>query len=98
MKLPTYGNQTTKKREYCAKHALDGMVNVVNKLCENPACTKIPTYGVAGTKITRFCVQHAEAGMVDVLNRCAGLSNVHHPGVRVGVGCLSCVIHLQPGS
>ena len=55
--------------EYCAEHALDGMVDVCNKKCRAEGCRKRPSYGVAGTKTVEYCAQHAPDGMADVKSR-----------------------------
>lgn len=59
----------SKKREFCAPHAKGGMVDVYNKRCGYPGCTKGPSYGVAGSKKREFCAQHATDGMVNVCSR-----------------------------
>lgn len=59
----------SKKREFCAPHAKGGMVDVYNKRCGFPGCTKGPSYGVAGSKKREFCAQHATEGMVNVCSR-----------------------------
>ena len=40
----------TKTGEYCAQHALEGMVNVKSKKCRTEGCGKLPSFGVTGTK------------------------------------------------
>lgn len=44
-------------------------MDVYNKRCGYPGCTKGPSYGVAGTKKREFCAQHATEGMVNVCSR-----------------------------
>ena len=51
--------------EYCAQHALDGMVNVKRRECRTEGCGKRPSFGVAGTKTLVYCARHAPSGMVD---------------------------------
>ena len=55
--------------EYCAQHALEGMVDVKSKKCRTEGCGKRPSFGVAGTKNVEHCAQHAPEGMVDVRSR-----------------------------
>ena len=56
-------------KEYCAQHALDGMINLKNKKCRTEDCGKLPSFGVAGTKSKEYCAHHALDGMVNVKNR-----------------------------
>ena len=51
--------------EYCAQHALEGMVNVHSRSCRTEGCGKVPSFGVAGTRTVEYCAQHAREGMVD---------------------------------
>ncbi|CAM9847109.1 unnamed protein product, partial [Ectocarpus fasciculatus] len=47
---------------YCAIHALEGMVDVLNPQCSMDDCLEIPTYGFAGEQPT-FCMVHSGPGM-----------------------------------
>ena len=67
-KRPSFGVAGTKMAEYCAQHALDGMVDVCKKKCRTESCCKNPSFGVEGTKKGEYCAQHASDGMVDVIN------------------------------
>lgn len=58
------------KAEMCAKHALEGMVDVVNKRCGHPSCSKLPSFSMAGTKRRVMCAEHALDGMVSVKRCC----------------------------
>ena len=55
--------------EYCAQHASDGMVDVVNRKCKTEGCGKLPSFGVIGTRMAEYCAQHAPDGVVDVKSR-----------------------------
>ena len=57
------------KREYCAQHAHDGMVNVSKRKFRNEGCVKTSSFGVAGTKTAEYCAQHAPHGMLHADNR-----------------------------
>jgi len=61
-KKPSYGVAGSRKAEYCAQHALEGMVGVYLKKC----VPKLPTYGISGSRKAEYCAQHALEGMVDV--------------------------------
>ena len=52
--------------EYCAQHALEGMVYVKSNKCKTEGCGKSPSFGVAGSKTVEYCAQHALEGMVNV--------------------------------
>lgn len=73
-KGPSYGEAGGTKREFCAQHAPEGMVNLNSlnhnrKQCKHPSCTKQPSYGAKGTTKREFCAQHALDGMVDIHNK-----------------------------
>ena len=48
------------------------MVNVKEKWCILPGCTKRPSYGAAGIAKREFCSQHKEEGMVDLNSKICG--------------------------
>lgn len=53
--------------KYCGSHKLDGMADVLYKLCEYPGCGKHrPTYNDRGALRGRFCFDHKLDGMVIV--------------------------------
>jgi hypothetical protein len=78
-----------KKARFCGSHKTEGMVNVVNKVCENPECAgKRATFNIVGEK-PRFCGEHALPGMINLsAKRCKG-SN--------GVKCYTIPIYNRPG-
>lgn len=45
-KIPSFGAAGSKKRELCAGHTKDGMVNVYNRQCVHEGCSKEPTFGL----------------------------------------------------
>ncbi len=45
------------------------MVNVKDKKCEHPDCSKIPNYNSPGETKKRFCNEHKLEGMVDVKSK-----------------------------
>ena len=49
-------------------HRLDSMLDVVNRHCEYPGCTKTPSYGYVGER-AQFCSHHHLPDMEDVKNR-----------------------------
>ncbi len=52
------------KPEYCAKHKIEGMQNIIVRRCK--LCNKIPNYGYPGTIDGIYCKTHMIDGMVDV--------------------------------
>lgn len=50
---------------FCARHKLPGMMDVRNRRCEEPGCTRQPSYGMEGQR-RQFCFTHKRAGDVDV--------------------------------
>lgn len=82
-KYPLYGVEGTKKAEYCARHARDGLVSVVGKRCAHGGCSKHPSYGFEERRIKEFCAPHAKEGMAFCMTwarRCS------FGGSGVGVG------------
>jgi hypothetical protein len=57
------------KPSYCKSHKEDFMINVKDKTCENPECSKQPSYNLPGNKIPRFCVVHKEKNMINVISK-----------------------------
>ncbi|CAM9233024.1 unnamed protein product, partial [Choristocarpus tenellus] len=47
---------------FCAKHKLDGMVDVLNPKCKMQDCQEVPTHGYDGEQPS-FCVNHMATGM-----------------------------------
>ncbi|CAM9319883.1 unnamed protein product [Ascophyllum nodosum] len=73
-KTPTHGSPGSEKREFCARHAVYGMVNVsVNRQCGRVGCLKIPTHRKPGRKRKQFCEEHAVDGMISAFHnqRCS---------------------------
>lgn len=46
-KLPSWGLAGSRKHEFCAQHAMEGLVEVVRKwkTCSYEGCTKLPSWG-----------------------------------------------------
>ena len=92
-KSPSFGVTGTKTADYCAQHALDGMVNVSKTKCRTEGCGKRPSFGVTGTKTTEYCAQHALDGMANVKNRkcrtegCGKNSSFGVPGTKTAEYC-----------
>ena len=59
----------TKIVEYCAQHALNGVVNLYNIKCRTEGCGKRPSFGVAGTNSAEYCAQHSTDRTVNVCRK-----------------------------
>lgn len=57
--------RTTLQPRFCARHKLPGMMDVRNRRCEEPGCTRQPSYGKEGQR-RQFCFTHKRPGDVDV--------------------------------
>ena len=53
-KTPTRGVVGTKLGVVCAKHAANGMINVVTKRCAHLDCSSMPRFGVDGNEKVDF--------------------------------------------
>jgi hypothetical protein len=89
--------------QYCPKHRLEGMVNVVNKRCaDEEGCRSLnPCFNFPGMKGGVYCYEHKKEGMVDVKHkmcadeRCEGTRpTFNFPGMKGGVYCYD---HKKPG-
>lgn len=78
---------------YCKRHALPGMINVIDPVCQFSGCTVRPYYNWPGTRHGMYCQQHAEPQMVDVKSRtcqfpgCNIRPYFNYPGTRRGIYC-----------
>lgn len=72
LKTPSYGDEGSKKAQFCSPHARPGMLNIVTKRCGRPACVKAARFGVQGSKKPEFCTSHAMAGMIDLVGKRCG--------------------------
>lgn len=68
-KQPCMGVAGSKKREFCVKHAPEGMVSLRFKQCKYSGCPKQPTRGLPGSKKAEYCAAHAPEGMVNSRDR-----------------------------
>ncbi|CAM9595289.1 unnamed protein product [Ascophyllum nodosum] len=92
-KESSFGVAGTKKGEYCAQHAPDGMVNVKNRKCPTEGCGKRPSFRGVNAKTVEYCAQHArlQYGVEGYREREVGL---HHSGKEtIGDVIPSCAKH-----
>ena len=99
-RIPSYG-RPGEKADYCAKHKIAGMVNVISKKCASPGCLKGPSYGNPGSKRAVFCAGHRAPGQVNVVSPRCGVEgcpkgpSFGHPGA--GQKAAFCVRHKLSG-
>ncbi|CAM9492038.1 unnamed protein product, partial [Ectocarpus fasciculatus] len=66
LKQASYGIKGSRRRQFCSRHAADGMVDVCSKICRQEGCSKYPSFGIEGSRKRQFCARHSADGMVDV--------------------------------
>jgi hypothetical protein len=62
---PYYNMEGETKRLYCAKHKLEGMIDIKHHRCEFNDCNISPSYKYDSDTHCRFCSTHKLDGMVD---------------------------------
>jgi hypothetical protein len=67
--IPTYNTEGEKKALYCAKHKLEGMVDIKNKKCIYEGCKIQPNYNTEGEKKALYCINHKLEGMINVKHK-----------------------------
>lgn len=67
-RVPAY-NFPGLKRLRCFTHKIKGMIDVINRRCEFPGCSKMPIFAFRGEKVRRFCVDHKDEEMVDIKHK-----------------------------
>ena len=85
-----------KKGLYCSAHRLEGMINVVDKLCVFTECDKRAIYNFPCQTKGEYCMAHQLDGMVNVkLKRCAAEGCYTTPiyNVAGSVAAKYCVEH-----
>ena len=65
VKQPSFNYDSIKLGLFCAKHKLDGMVNVIDKRCKYKDCTTIPSYNFKNEN-PLYCSKHKLGGMINV--------------------------------
>eukprot|EP00752_Nemacystus_decipiens_P013852 g12298.t1 len=87
-KQASYGVEGTRRRQFCAQHAAEGMVDVCSKRCVGEGCSKHATFGVEGSRKREYCAKHADWGMVDLklMRRCGFEGCSKHPSFGVEGG------------
>ncbi|CAM9388632.1 unnamed protein product [Scytosiphon promiscuus] len=100
LKRPTYGIESSRKRERCSEHALRGMVNIDLTRCAEEDCDTRATFGDPVTGRRAFCSKHAPQGTENVerkkcsVEHCLMPPAYWHPGNRKR---RFCVDHAEEG-
>jgi hypothetical protein len=68
-KQPTFNFQEKTVGVRCAKHKLDGMIDVVHKKCSVKGCMSRPSYNFQGKTNGLRCAKHKLGGMIDVVHK-----------------------------
>ncbi len=66
------------KSQYCSAHKREGQVDVCNRRCQQPNCSKRPCFGFPGQRPT-FCGSHRSTEMVDVISHKCSYPGCSHP-------------------
>jgi hypothetical protein len=66
---PNYNNLGETKALYCARHKLDGMVDVKHSICIHQNCETLSVYNNVGEKKGLYCKEHKLDGMENVLKQ-----------------------------
>ena len=95
-----FGFSNDKLAKFCAEHKLDGMVNVIDRLCETIGCEKRAGFNYLGETKKRFCNEHRLKNMVNVTcKRCRfdGCSKFPHYNMPNQKGGKYCLVHKLDG-
>ncbi|CAM9891520.1 unnamed protein product, partial [Sphacelaria rigidula] len=68
---PSYGAKGSRRADFCAQHAVAGMVNVVKKRRGQEGFSK-PSNGTVGSRRGKFGAQHAGRAIMDVESKRCG--------------------------
>ncbi len=91
---PSYNFPGEKVRLYCKIHALEGMIDVVNKVCIEDGCTKLASYNYEGQKVRLYCSNHRKENMMNIKNKkcieegCLKTPSYNYERESLGLYCL----------
>ncbi|CAM9945212.1 unnamed protein product, partial [Ectocarpus sp. 13 AM-2016] len=66
------------KSQFCSAHKQEGQVDVCNRRCQHPGCSKRPCFGLPGQRPC-FCGSHRSPDMVDVISHKCAYPGCSHP-------------------
>lgn len=97
----TFNTKGEKIALYCQVHAIEGMVNVLDKRkCQNEEeeCDSRPMFNMEGETIGIYCVKHKKSGMINIFaKRCKSEWCYTSPKNNKYDGyCLFCFVNLFP--
>jgi hypothetical protein len=68
-KIASYNLENELKGLYCCVHKLNGMVNVISKMCSFNGCIKIPVYNKENENTGLYCKEHKKDNMINVISK-----------------------------
>jgi hypothetical protein len=81
------------KAIYCAKHKLDGMINIKLKRCAEIGCQIMPCYNYKNNKKGLYCAKHRKDDMINVKNctcsfeKCNTIANYNYSTTKKPLYC-----------
>ncbi|CAN0479816.1 unnamed protein product, partial [Ectocarpus sp. 12 AP-2014] len=57
LKQASYGIEGSRRRQFCSRHAVEGMVDVCSNRCRHEGCSKHPSFGVKRSGRRQFCAR-----------------------------------------
>jgi hypothetical protein len=97
----SYSKNYGDKPIYCKNHAINGMIDVISRLCKYDGCTKQPTYNYSEYKYGIYCYNHKLDGMTNVSGKkcisdfCHHIPYYHNRFKYKGY-CVYCFVNLFP--
>lgn len=86
---PNFNAPGSKQRTHCARHKVDGMVDVRHNRCVQ--CGTRPSFNLPGLKRATHCDVHKLDGMIDVINNscieCGSQPSFNLPGSKTAIYC-----------
>ncbi len=67
IKFPCFNYSGEIKGLYCKKHKLDGMIDLINKICLEHGCNIQSTYNYPCETKALCCAKHRLDGMINVI-------------------------------
>jgi very-short-patch-repair endonuclease len=90
-----------KKRLYCGKHKLDGMINVLKHYCAFKGCQTTPSFNYEGETKGLYCKMHILPDMVNVVSHRCMHEGCNKPNPRFNyegeIGGIYCIVHQLDG-
>ena len=97
-KHPSFNFEGEKKKLYCSKHKLKGMIDIINKRCIFKDCKKQPTFNFEGKKKKLYCSKHKKDNMIDIAHKRCVLCNMISGMKKLDYHCSNCYSFTFPNS